>query len=200
MLEEEKINLLPDMPLYENASIQDVIVSKYSCIMIDSCFYSVPDTYVDKLVRCKVYTSKLLVFYDQQKIAEHEKLHGFNLWKIDILNYSNTLFRKPKALVNSSAFKQMDERLKEIYNTYFEGNEKEFIQLLNSVGKYGLKAVDNAIKYLQETCPTNISVDKTEFLCARKDDSKIIYLADYNDDIVKNSVDMLNEFNDLLND
>ena len=198
LFEEEKINLLPDMPLYETASIQDVRVSKYSTIMIDSSFYSVPDTYVDKLVRCKVYTNKLIVFYDEEKIAEHDKLHGFNMWKIDISHYTYTLFRKPKALINSTAFNQMDAALKDIYHAYFEGNEKEFILLLNSVGKYGLKAVDNAVKYLQETCPTNISVDKIEFLCTRKDDNKIVYLADYNDEITTNSFNMLNEFNDLL--
>jgi hypothetical protein len=93
----------------------------------------------------------------------------------------------------------MDDVLKEIYSEHFKGNEKDFILLLNCVGKYGLKAVDNAVKYLQETCPTSISADKIEFLCARKDDNKVIYLEDYNDDITTNSINMLNEFNDLLN-
>lgn len=95
-------------------------------------------------------------------------------------------------------FNQMDDALKNIYHAYFEGNEKEFVLLLNSVGKYGLKAVDNAVKYLQKTCPTNISVDKIEFLCTRKNYNKIIYLSDYNDEITANSFNMLNEFNDLL--
>ena len=120
------------------------------------------------------------------------------MWKIDISHYTYTLFRKPKALINSTAFNQMDDALKNIYHAYFKDNEKEFILLLNSVGKYGLKAVDNAVKYLQETCPTNISVDKIEFLCTRKNDNKIIYLSDYNDEITTNSFNMLNEFNDLL--
>lgn len=47
--------------------------------------------------------------------------------------------------------------------------------------------------------PTNIIIDKIEFICARKDDPKIIYLEDHNDEIMNNSVNMLNEFNDLLN-
>lgn len=41
-------------------------------------------------------------------------------------------------------------------------------------------------------------MDKIEFLCTRKDDNKIVYLADYNDEITTNSFNMLNEFNDLL--
>lgn len=53
----------------------------------------------------------------------------------------------------------MADASKYIYHVYFQGNEKAFILLLNFVDKYELKAVDNVVKYLQETCP-NISVDK----------------------------------------
>ena len=93
----------------------------------------------------------------------------------------------------------MDSILKTIYNDYFKDNEKEFILLLDCVGKYGLKAVDEAIKHIKEVCPSNISVDKIEFICTKKDDNKVIYLSDYNDDITTNSITMLNEFNDLFN-
>ena len=158
-----------------------------------------PDMYVDKLLMCKVYTKKILVFDNDKLIAEHDKILGFNKWKINISHFTYTLFRKPKALVNSTAFKQMDSILKSIYNDYFKDNEKEFILLLDCVGKYGLKAVDEAIKHIKEVCPSNISVDKIEFICTRKDDNKVIYLSDYNDDITTNSITMLNEFNDLFN-
>lgn len=94
----------------------------------------------------------------------------------------------------------MDDVLKDIYKHYFSGNEKEFILLLNCVGKYGLSSVDKAISCLKETCPSNISVDKIEFVCYRNDNSKLVYLADYKDEITANSVNMMNQFNDLLND
>ena len=198
LLEEEKGNLLPDMPLYETATLTEARVSKYSTIMIDSCQYSVPDMYVDKLLICKVYTKKILVFDNDKVIAEHDKIIGFNKWKIDISHFTYTLFRKPKALVNSAAFKQMDNVLKNIYSDYFKDNEKEFILLLDCVGKYGLKAVDEAIKHIKEVCPNNISIDKIEFICTKKDDNKVIYLSDCNDDITTNSINMLNELNNLL--
>lgn len=92
----------------------------------------------------------------------------------------------------------MDDVLKNVYNDYYKGNEKEFILLLDCVGKYGLKAVDEAIKRIQDICPNNISVDKIDFICSQKDDNKVIYLEDYNDDITTNSINMLNEINDLL--
>ncbi|MGL4656813.1 MAG: IS21 family transposase [Sarcina sp.] len=199
LLDEERSNLLPDMPIYETARLQDVRVTKYSTVMIDSCFYSVPDSHVDKLVRCKIYTNKILIFYNEEKIAEHNKIVGFNKWKFDIQHYTYTLFRKPKALINSTAFKQMDKSLKEVYYAYFKGDEKEFIMLLDCVGKYGIEAVLNSINSLNETCPSGVSIDKIEFLCTRKDDEKVVYLSDFKDDITDKSLDMLKEFNDLLN-
>lgn len=198
LLLEEKENLLPDMPLYETSTIQDFRVNKYSTIMIDSCFYSVPDNFVDRMVRCKIYTNKIIVYDNENKICEHFKITGMHKWKIDISHYTYTLFRKPKALISSTAFTQMDSVLKNIYSTYFNNNEKEFIKVLECVGKYGLTPVFNAITHLQETCPTNISTDKIEFICTLKDDNKVLYLEDYNDDIMVNSVNMLSEFNTLL--
>lgn len=199
LLDEEREYLLPDMPLYETATISDLRVNKYSTIMVDSCYYSVPDDYVGTMVRCKVYTTKILVFYNQEEIAIHDKVYGMNLWHIDITHYTKTLFRKPKALVNSTAFNQMDTILKEIYSKYFNNNERDFVKLIELVGNYGLVSVDNAIKNLQEVCPTNISIDKIEFICSKKDEPKIIYLEEHNDEIMNNSLNILNEFNSLLN-
>lgn len=105
MLEEEREYLFPDMPLYETANIVNLRVNKYSTILVDSCYYSVPDDFVGVMVRCKIYTTKLLVFYNEKEIARHDKVHGMNLWNIDITHYAKTLFRKPKALINSTALK-----------------------------------------------------------------------------------------------
>ena len=113
-------------------------------------------------------------------------------------NRYTTLFRKPRALVSSTAFKQMDDILKKIYTQYFKNNDKDFVKLIELVGTYGLDTIDNALNKLIEVCPTNISVDKIEFICSRKNDSNIIYLEDYNDEIITNSINMLNEFNKFL--
>ena len=198
LLEEEREYLLPDMPLYETASIADLRVSKYSTIIVDSCYYSVPDIHVGAMVRCKIYTTKIIIFYNNEEIARHNKIYGMGLWKIDIQHYARTLFRKPRALVSSTAFKQMDDILKKIYTQYFKNNDQDFVKLIELVGTYGLDTIDNALNKLIEVCPTNISVDKIEFICSRKNDSNIIYLEDYNDEIITNSINMLNEFNNFL--
>lgn len=199
LLEEEREYFMPEMPVYETAIVEDYRVSKYSTIMIDSCYYSVPNSYVNSMVRCKIYSSRILVFHNEEKIADHVKQQGLNKWKIDISHYSNTLYKKPKALINSSAFNQLDCALKELYSKYFGNNERDFLKLLSIVGDYGLPAVEKAIDSINMICPNNVSIDKIEFLCARKDDEKVIYLQDYNDEIMKNSINMLSQFNELLN-
>ncbi|MGL5614379.1 hypothetical protein, partial [Cetobacterium sp.] len=152
---------------------------------------------VDRLLRCKIYTGRILVFDGDKKIAEHKKVEGLNNWTIDISHYTYTLLRKPKALTNSTAFSQLDKDLKIIYEDYFKDKEKEFIILLNCIGKYGYNSVKEAIKYLENKGFREITIDKIEFICNR-DDENIIYLADYSDSIAKESLNMLSEFNDLL--
>lgn len=198
LLEIEREFLMPDMPIYETSTICDLRVNKYSTIVVDSCYYSVPDIYVGEMVRCKVYTNTIIVFYSEVEIARHEKKYGMSLWTIDIMHYSRTLFRKPKALVNSTAFIQMDVALKDLYYKYFEKNDKDFVKLIDLIGKHGISAVENAINSLKELCPTNVSVDKIEFICSKKDDPKIIYIKDRNDETVNNSKKMLSDYNNWL--
>ena len=50
--------------------------------------------YVDKLLICKVYTKKILVFDNDKLIVKHDKILGFNKCKIDIAYFTYTLFRK----------------------------------------------------------------------------------------------------------
>ena len=98
-----------------------------------------------------------------------------------VLRYYEELEDKSSALSREAAIKRLSRAAKQqliatavidnggksIYNDYFKDNEKEFILLLDCVGKYGLKAVDEAIKHIKEVCPSNISVDKIEFICTR---------------------------------
>lgn len=114
------------------------------------------------------------------------------------MHYSRTLFHKPKALVNSTSFIQMDVALKDLYYKYFDKNDKDFVKLIDLVGKYGISAVENAINNLKELCPTNVSVDKIEFICSKKDDPKIIYIKDRNDETINNSKKMLSDYNNWL--
>ena len=58
VLEAERAYLLPGLPMYDTARIAELRVSKYSVVMVDGCYYSVPDKYISKLVLTKIYSSQ----------------------------------------------------------------------------------------------------------------------------------------------
>ena len=80
----------PNLPAFDCAIVKSFRVNKYSTINIDTCFYSVPDHLVKKMIFTKIYVNKIIMFYEEQKIAEHKKLLGFSKWSIQLEHYLNT--------------------------------------------------------------------------------------------------------------
>ena len=83
----------------------------------------------------KIYPDKVLCYYDRILVAEHKRVHGRNQWQIDILHFTKTLAKKPGALASSVALAQMEPKLLNIYNRYYKGFEKSFIELLGLISK-----------------------------------------------------------------
>ncbi len=129
LIEEEKKCLTAYRPKYEVADILLRHVNKYSFIQVDSNFYSVPDSLVDKELLVKLYPNSVEVYYKSNKITSHNRIADKNKTCIDIRHYLNTFLRKPGALRNSSALNSVP-KLKDIFNTYFKANPKQFIQIL----------------------------------------------------------------------
>lgn len=196
ILEEERPYLLPSMPKYDTARVTEARVDKYSTVCIDSCRYSVPDMHVGEFIFVKVYTSKILCYSRKQKIAEHPKKHGFKQWSIKLEHYLKTLKKKPGALAGSTALKQAEPALQKIYHSYYTGNEKEFIHLLELVGEKGWRQVEKAIKALQRVSPHDLSTEKIKTLCNRRDD---ITEMKFNGDTVTRSKDALQAYSKILN-
>lgn len=63
--QEEQCNLLPTLGKYESARIEMLRVAKYSTIVVDTCHYSVPDRFVNKVLKCKVYSNDVIVYLDE---------------------------------------------------------------------------------------------------------------------------------------
>lgn len=93
----------------------------------------------------------------------------------------------------------MDSRVRNIYENYFIGKERDFVRLISLIGVYGIQSIEETINKILNITPNNVSIDKIEFLCSKKEDDKVIYLKDNSSEILKNSVDMLDSFNELLN-
>jgi hypothetical protein len=100
-------------------------VDKYSTVCIDNCHYSVPDLYVGEfLFIVKIYTSKILLLLQRQKVAVHERKYGLRKWSIQIAHYTRTLKKKPGALAGSLALKQAEPELQKIYHKYYTEKER----------------------------------------------------------------------------
>lgn len=128
-IDEERIHLLPYRVPYELADVVESTVNKYCCVRLDNNFYSVPDYLVGEKLTVKKYIDKYMVYKNNTFVCEHKKIDGFNEYAINIQHFLTTFMRKPGALMNSLALKQVPE-LKAIYTSYFTTRTKEFIRLL----------------------------------------------------------------------
>ncbi len=196
ILKEEQPYLLPHLPKYDTARIAELRVDKYSTICVDTCRYSVPDRYVGEFLFVKIYTSRILCYYKNQKVAVHERKYGPRKWSIKIAHYTRTLKRKPGALAGSLALQQAEPGLQKIYREHYTGKEKDFIELLELVGEKGWTKVVAAVEALGKLSPTHLSTEKIVSLCKRSDD----HISPGNgDDTLTMSKGILKSYSQLLN-
>lgn len=194
----EKEYMLPKMPFLDTAQIKELRVDKYSTITIDTCHYSVPDNLVGKLVFVKIYSGKIVCYYEEKKIAMHIRKFGFNEWTIEIEHFLCTLKRKPGALASSTALLQADPRIQKIYNTYYIKREKEFIELLFVIYENGIEEVIKSIDIVSRISPLHISTEKIKAIVTRNDDSSKNYVSGNVSEITEKSMEMLNKFKSLI--
>lgn len=167
VFEEEKPYLMPAMPRYETAKSTHARVDKYATISVDTCYYSVPDHLVGKLVFVKVYSFRVVCYFDGQMVASHSKLHGQYQWSIQLEHYLKTLKKKPGALAGSVALRQSEPFLQDLYAKYYNGKERDFIELILYCQEVGWNTVKDAIKVLEGVTPLNVSTEKIKALSRR---------------------------------
>lgn len=199
ILNVEKEYMLPAMPMLDAARIEEPRVDKYSTISVDTCRYSVPDKFVGKIVLAKIYSSKILCYCDEIKIAEHDRKYGFCEWSIKLDHFIRTLKKKPGALASSTAMQQADPKLQHIYNTHYIKREKEFIELLFVISEKSIEEVITAIETLKKISPLDISTEKIKAIINRNsDDISMNYVDNDTSGIIEKSRDMLNKFKNLI--
>ena len=167
MLALERDHLLPEMPRYDTARTAEPRADKYSTIMVDSCHYSVPDSLVGQFIFVKIYPDRIICYYDSKEVARHKRGHGKHEWFIDISHYIKTLKLKPGALKRSVAFSQVKPELKCIYQKYYEGREKSFIELIELISIEGMDRIKDAIATLVKIDPNGIGTEKIKTIVQR---------------------------------
>jgi transposase len=167
MLALEREYLLPEMPRYDTARTAEPRADKYSTIMVDSCHYSVPDSLVGQFIFTKVYPDRIICYHDSKEVARHKRYNGRHEWFIDISHYIKTLKLKPGALKRSVAFSQIKPELKCIYQKYYEGREKSFIELMELISEEGMDSIKDAVATLLRIDPNGIGTEKIKTIVQR---------------------------------
>lgn len=168
LLEQERESLLPALPMFDAARVLTCRVDKYATIAVDQNRYSVPDHLVGKQVMVKVYSTKIICFHEEVKIAEHDRLTGRKEWRLELNHYLETLKKKPGALADSAALQQASQKIKNIYATYYTKCERDFVHLLQYIQEEAsLAEVEHSIEALRLIHPSHVTTDKIKVLCAK---------------------------------
>jgi hypothetical protein len=168
LFQEERENLLPTLPMFDAARMENVRVDKYSTVMIDQSHYSVPDHLVNQVIMVKIYSNQIQCFYEGKKITEHQRLTGCHEWNLQLDHYLNTLKKKPGALASSVALQQADKKIKNIYETYYISRAKEFIELIQYLQyEVSIEEIEQSIEELRSIHPSHVTTEKIKVLCAK---------------------------------
>lgn len=170
-LEEERPALLPSPPPFDAARVLYGRADKYATIMVDQNRYSVPDHLVGESIMIKVYSTRVLCFHQETKVAEHVRCTGSHEWRLDLNHYLDTLKKKPGAFAGSAAWQQAPQKIKTIYERYYTRRDKEFVQLLQYIrDDAGFAEIEQAIQELEQIHPDHVTTDKIKVLCAKNRD------------------------------
>lgn len=139
--EEQAIMKSVPAAVYDAAEVRLLRVDKWSCVRVDTNFYSVPDQQVDQWVEARIYALRIEL-YDRQKgrlLATHHRHHTTHQSYIVLDHFLASLRRKPGALLGSVAWQQADKALRQLYEQYFTDRPKVFIELLWWCGQQGFQ-------------------------------------------------------------
>jgi len=137
-------------------------VDKWSTICMKASHYSVPDTLVGKLVDVKIYSEKLVIIYNNQKIAVHERIYHPAGWSVKLEHYLGTLLRKPGAVHSSLALQKMPEQIQRLFDRQFAQSPKDFVLLMQYALEHTFTDLDIIAAYqdLKDRGIARVSADQ----------------------------------------
>ncbi len=166
---QEKEHLIAHSETLEFSDYEQLRVDKYATISYRTNRYSVSDNLVGRFVDVKIYSSKLEVFYDNRIIATHKRAYAKHQWTIAIEHYLDTFKRKPGALPGSLALASRSQ-LKKIYDAYFTGFPRDFIELLHYCHNNQIEDVhlETTVAQLTSNGHTDVTSEKIMALLGNK--------------------------------
>ena len=111
----------------------------YGTINVDYNNYSVPEGLVGSSVLARVYSGHIAIYHQGRRVADHVRLEGKGGWSMQLEHYLGTFLRKPGALDNSTAMRQVPAELAELYRIHFcPGRQREFIRFMMYARDHGI--------------------------------------------------------------
>lgn len=137
-------------------------VDKWSTVCVRGNHYSVPDRPVSRKVIVKLYSDKLVMVLDREKLAVHERLNNQGNWSLKLEHYLTTLLRKPGALAGSVALQQVPHLISRLFERHFSNSPKEFLELLQYARDHGycFRDITDAARRLQSRGLNDLSSDQ----------------------------------------
>lgn len=123
-----------DMGCFE---AMEYAVDKWSTVCVKGNRYSVPDRLVGCKVTVKLYSDRLAMVLNREKLAVHERLNGQGNWSLKLEHYLTTLLRKPGALAGSVALQQVPHLIRQLFERHFTHCPREFLELLLYAREHG---------------------------------------------------------------
>ncbi len=162
----EREKLLPHPGRMECFVLQQAGVDKYATFVLGTNHYSVPDHLVEQRVDVKLFANQLKIFYKGEPVAIHPRSYATGQWVITLDHYLRTLERKPGALHGSAALKQAPWEVRDIYESVFRENARDFVELLQYCKTHQIShdRLWDVYQQLLGICPGDISVDKLKAL------------------------------------
>ncbi len=179
--------------------VKGLRVDKYSTVLANKVHYSVPDQYVQKTVDARIYTNRVEIYSGSEKIAQHERHYKQGEYVLDIFHYLRTLKRKPGALPMSSALRQSDEAIRELYESYYKSRPKEFLAVLELVEEIGVRSVKDSVNVLKRKSPSDLSADKLRTVHENLSSESTERSQYGTDRLSRKSKEMLSQYDQLRN-
>lgn len=147
--EQERMKLLPSLD-YSNYFTRGAKISKYSLVVFDGNYYSVPDTFRPRSITLKIFVDKIDLTDGITLIASHQRLYGKGNYSLDITHYLKTFEKKPGALRHSKVLAQLYEKIQNLYMAYYLDSPLEFIEILKLIQTTSPEGLISAIDHLAE--------------------------------------------------
>jgi transposase len=198
LMAEEREKLLHHPGRMECFILQQAGGDKYATFVLGTNHYSVPDYLVEQRVDVKLFANQLKIFYKGELLGIHPRSYETGQWVITLDHYLRTLERKPGALHGSVALKQAPWEVRNIYESAFRENARDFVELLQYCKTHQIshERLWEVYRQLLGLCPGDISLDKLKALLGN--DPKGIGITYPDSDIARYAKEQLIEIGQIL--